>query len=63
MAHLSAIRCIRHGHAGARRRLAETDRRGIITCKIDRKRKIPITQLLRVFGYKTDADILDLFKN
>ena len=28
----------------------ETDRRGIITCKIDRKRKIPITQLLRVFG-------------
>jgi len=26
----------------------ETDRRGIMTCKIDRKRKIPITQLLRV---------------
>ncbi len=41
----------------------ETDRRGIITCKIDRKRKIPITQLLRVFGYATDADILDLFKD
>jgi len=41
----------------------ETDRRGIITCKIDRKRKIPITQLLRVFGFKTDADILDLFKD
>ncbi len=32
----------------------ETDRRGIITCKIDRKRKIPITQLLRVFGYQSD---------
>ncbi|MEQ1849212.1 MAG: DNA-directed RNA polymerase subunit beta [Candidatus Peribacteraceae bacterium] len=40
----------------------ETDRRGIITCKIDRKRKIPITQLLRVFGFKTDAEILDVFK-
>jgi len=39
----------------------ETDRRGIITCKIDRKRKIPITQLLRVFGYPTDAAIMDLF--
>lgn len=41
----------------------ETDRRGIITCKIDRKRKIPITQLLRVFGFKNDSDILDLFKD
>ena len=41
----------------------ETDRRGIITCKIDRKRKIPITQLLRVFGYQTDAAIMDLFKD
>jgi len=40
----------------------ETDRRGVVTCKIDRKRKIPITQLLRVFGYETDAKILDLFK-
>src|SRR6185369_8131637 len=40
----------------------ETDRKGIITCKIDRKRKIPITQLLRVFGYQSDSEILDLFK-
>ncbi len=39
----------------------ETDRRGVITCKIDRKRKIPITQLLRVFGYVTDEQIMDLF--
>jgi DNA-directed RNA polymerase subunit beta len=39
----------------------ETDRRGVITCKIDRKRKIPITQLLRVFGFVTDESILDLF--
>ncbi|MFA6039505.1 MAG: DNA-directed RNA polymerase subunit beta [Candidatus Peribacteraceae bacterium] len=41
----------------------ETDRRGIITCKIDRKRKIHITQLLRVFGYTTDAQIMDIFKD
>ena len=41
----------------------ETDRRGIITCKIDRKRKIPITQLLRVFGYTTESQIMDLFKD
>jgi DNA-directed RNA polymerase subunit beta len=40
----------------------ETDRRGVITCKIDRKRKIPITQLLRVFGFPTDSAIMDLFK-
>ncbi len=41
----------------------ETDRRGIISCKIDRKRKIPVSQLLRVMGFATDAEILDLFKN
>jgi DNA-directed RNA polymerase subunit beta len=41
----------------------ETDRRGIISCKIDRKRKIPVTQLLRVFGYTTDSQILDLCKD
>ena len=41
----------------------ETDRRGIISCKIDRKRKIPITQLLRIFGYETDSQILDLFSD
>ena len=41
----------------------ETDKKGIITVKIDRKRKIPITSLLRVFGYETDKEILDLFKD
>ncbi|MDP2643111.1 MAG: DNA-directed RNA polymerase subunit beta [Candidatus Peregrinibacteria bacterium] len=41
----------------------ETDKKGIITVKIDRKRKIPITSLLRVFGYKTDKEIGDLFKD
>ena len=41
----------------------ETDRRGLISCKIDRKRKIPITQLLRIFGYETDKQIMDLFED
>ncbi|MBU1151762.1 hypothetical protein KJ632_02950, partial [Patescibacteria group bacterium] len=41
----------------------ETDKKGIITVKIDRKRKIPITSLLRVFGYKNDKDILNIFKD
>src|SRR3989338_10792659 len=40
----------------------ETDKKGIITVKIDRKRKIPITSLLRVFGYEKDTQILELFK-
>lgn len=41
----------------------ETDKKGVITVKIDRKRKIPITSLLRVFRYENDKDILDLFKD
>lgn len=41
----------------------ETDKKGIINVKIDRKRKIPVTALLRVFGYDTDDKILDLFKD
>ncbi len=39
----------------------ETDKKGVVTVKIDRKRKIHITSLLRVFGYNTDKAILDLF--
>ncbi|MBD3331107.1 DNA-directed RNA polymerase subunit beta, partial [Candidatus Peregrinibacteria bacterium] len=41
----------------------ETDKKGVITVKIDRKRKIPITSLLRVFGYETDKKIINLFKD
>lgn len=41
----------------------ETDKKGIISVKIDRKRKIPITQLLRIFGLEKDADMLDAFKD
>ncbi len=41
----------------------ETDKKGIITVKIDRKRKIPVTQLLRIFEFQKDADILNAFKD
>ncbi|OGJ43388.1 DNA-directed RNA polymerase subunit beta [Candidatus Peregrinibacteria bacterium RIFCSPLOWO2_02_FULL_39_10] len=41
----------------------ETDKKGIMTVKIDRKRKIPVTSLLRVFGYESDKQIMDLFKD
>ncbi len=41
----------------------ETDKKGILTVKIDRKRKIYITSLLRIFGFKTDAEIKALFKD
>jgi DNA-directed RNA polymerase subunit beta len=41
----------------------ETDKKGIITVKIDRKRKIYITSLLRVFGFDTDEKILKICKN
>ncbi len=41
----------------------ETDKKGLIWVKIDRKRKIPITCLLRVFGYETDKQIMELFKD
>ena len=41
----------------------ETDKKGVISVKIDRKRKIPVTQLLRIFGYEKDSDMLDAFKD
>lgn len=41
----------------------ETDAKNVIWVKIDRKRKVAITALLRAFGYFTDKEILDLFKD
>lgn len=41
----------------------ETDLDGAINVKIDRKRKIPVSSLLRVFGLKTDEEILNALKN
>lgn len=41
----------------------ETDQNGVIYVKIDRKRKVAATSLLRAFGYGTDEELLDLFKD
>ncbi len=40
----------------------ETDSQGVIGVKIDRKRKVPVTSLLRAFGYTTNEQIKSLFK-
>ncbi|MBT4850258.1 DNA-directed RNA polymerase subunit beta, partial [Candidatus Parcubacteria bacterium] len=40
----------------------ETDGNNIIYVKIDRKRKVPITALFRAFGYSSDEEIINLFK-
>ncbi len=39
----------------------ETDAEGTIFVRIDKKRKFPVTTLLRAFGVKNDKEILDLF--
>ncbi len=41
----------------------ETAPSGLITVKIDRKRKVPITALLRAFGITTNEEIKALFKD
>src|SRR6266568_236379 len=40
----------------------DTSASGVISVKIDRKRKLPVTTLLRAFGYSTDEEIKALFK-
>ncbi|MCO6451015.1 MAG: DNA-directed RNA polymerase subunit beta [Caldilineales bacterium] len=39
----------------------ETSKRDIISVKVDRKRKLPVTILLRAMGYATDEEIMELF--
>ena len=41
----------------------ETDPKNVIWVKIDRKRKVPVTALLRAFGMPDDADILKTFED
>ncbi|PIS05319.1 MAG: DNA-directed RNA polymerase subunit beta [Candidatus Buchananbacteria bacterium CG10_big_fil_rev_8_21_14_0_10_42_9] len=41
----------------------ETDGNGVIWVKIDRKRKVAATSLLRAFGYGSDDEITELFKD
>jgi len=40
----------------------KTSKKGVLTVKIDKKRKVTITALLRSFGVSTDKEILDYFK-
>ncbi|MGC9220716.1 MAG: DNA-directed RNA polymerase subunit beta [Solirubrobacteraceae bacterium] len=41
----------------------EIDKKGRVYVRIDRKRKLPVTVLLRAMGYVSDEEILDLFNN
>lgn len=41
----------------------ETDQNNVIWIKVDRKRKVAATSLLRAFGYETDEKLLELFKD
>ncbi|MDP2812547.1 MAG: DNA-directed RNA polymerase subunit beta [bacterium] len=41
----------------------ETDVNNVIYVKIDRKRKVSVSALLRAFGYVTDEEIINLFKD
>jgi DNA-directed RNA polymerase subunit beta len=41
----------------------EIDKKGKVYVRIDRKRKLPVTVLLRAMGYATDEQILALFDN
>src|SRR3982075_2756469 len=41
----------------------ESNKKGRVYVRIDRKRKLPVTVLLRAMGYATDEEILNLFEN
>ena len=41
----------------------ETDPKNVIWVKIDRKRKVAVTSLMRAFGITTDEEILEIFKD
>jgi DNA-directed RNA polymerase subunit beta len=40
----------------------ETDKRNVLWVKVDRKRKVPVTSLLKAFGYESDEEIKELFE-
>ncbi len=41
----------------------ETNQKDVISVKIDRKRKLPITTFLRAMGYNTDAELKEIFES
>ena len=41
----------------------ETDSNKVLWVRIDRKRKVAVTSLLRAFGYSSDEELIKLFKD
>lgn len=41
----------------------ETDANGIISVRIDRNRKMPVTYLIRALGFSSNEEIMELFNN
>lgn len=41
----------------------ETETSNVISVRIDRRRKLPVTSLLRIFGLSNDQEIIDRFKD
>ncbi len=41
----------------------ETSSKDVISVKVDRKRKVPVSTFLRALGYATEEEIVDLFKD
>ncbi|MFC1687473.1 DNA-directed RNA polymerase subunit beta [Patescibacteria group bacterium] len=41
----------------------ETDYNNVIHVKVDRKRKVPISALMRAFGFGSNDELIDLFKD
>src|SRR4051794_26016826 len=41
----------------------ETSNRDILSVKVDRKRRMPVTILLRALGYSTDEQLVELFRD
>ena len=41
----------------------ETSNRDVLSVKVDRKRKSPVSMLLRAMGYSTDKEIIELFED
>ncbi len=39
----------------------ETDAKGLSYVRIDRSRKLPITELIRALGFESDSDIIEIF--
>jgi DNA-directed RNA polymerase subunit beta len=41
----------------------DVEKKGVINVKIDKKRKLPVSILLRAYGLESDTEILDAFRD